>query len=359
MRILFASTRHAGHIGPLIPLARAAMRAGHEVVVATAGTSVPSDVPHHPVAGPSPEAVASVWKPVWPPAPVPAAHVVSALFFDLHARTALPDMLALVAEWEPDVIVRETMEFSSALAAADYDVPQIRFGIHLDAENDARVHELAPLPDPVAEAIEASPLLSLAPRSFGGPDDVLRFHEPAPPRSPEWDPPLVYVSFGSETPASDLFPRIYRNAIDALAELPVRVLVTTGRDPGELGPVPPSVHVARWVPQPVVMRHAAVMVGHGGSGSTLMALAAGVPQALVPLFVDGPANAARIAELGAGIALEGGPEADIGGAVRELLEMPRYSWAAGVVAAEIQGLPPIDDAVELLVQRSAAGHAIR
>jgi UDP:flavonoid glycosyltransferase YjiC (YdhE family) len=255
--------------------------------------------------------------------------------------------------------VRESMEFSSALAAADYDVPQIRFGVHLNAESDARVHELAPLPDAVAEAIEASPLFSLAPRSFGGPADVLRFHEPVPQRSPEWDPPLVYVSFGSETPASELFPRIYRNAIDALAELPVRVLVTTGRDPVELGPVPPSVHVARWVPQSVVMRHAAVMVGHGGSGSTLMALAAGVPQALVPLFVDGPANAARVAELGAGIALDGGPEADVGGAVRELLEMPRYSWAAGLAAAEIQALPPIEDAVELLVQRSAAGHAIR
>ena len=39
------------------------------------------------------------------------------------------------------------------------------------------------------------------------------------------------------------------------------------------------------------------------TGSTLTALAAGVPQAFVPLFVDGPANAARVAELGAGVGL--------------------------------------------------------
>jgi UDP:flavonoid glycosyltransferase YjiC (YdhE family) len=104
------------------------------------------------------------------------------------------------------------------------------------------------------------------------------------------------------------------------------------------------------------------MVGHGGSGSTLQALAAGVLQVLVPLFVDGPANAGRVAELGAGIALEGGPEADIGPAVQEVLAMPRYSWAAGLLAAEILTVPPIEDAVpelEAMAQRSAAGQAIR
>jgi UDP:flavonoid glycosyltransferase YjiC (YdhE family) len=83
---------------------------------------------------------------------------------------------------------------------------------------------------------------------------------------------------------------------------------------------------------------------------------------LVPLFVDGPSNARRVAELGAGIALDGGPTADIGGAVQELLAMPRYSWAGGLVAAEILSLPPIDEAVralEAIAQRSAAGQAIR
>jgi UDP:flavonoid glycosyltransferase YjiC (YdhE family) len=360
MRVLFASTRHAGHVGPLLPLARACLRAGHDVLVASPSSSVPADVPSRAIAGPSPEAAAAVWKPVWPPSQVPAATVISDLFFDLYAGTALPDMLELVADWRPDVIVRESMEFSSALAAERYGVPQVRFGIHLGADADAGLHALAPLPESVAAEVERSPLLTLAPRSFGGPADVRRFRDSVPPRLPDWERPLVYVSFGSETPASELFPAIYRNAIDALAELDVRVLVTTGRDPAELGPVPPSVHVERWVPQQVVMRQAAVMVGHGGSGSTLMALASGVPQVLVPLFVDGPSNAARVAELGAGIALEGGPEADIGPAVRELLAMPRYSWAAGVVAAEIGALPPIDDAVGFLeAQRSAAGQAIR
>ena len=61
--------------------------------------------------------------------------------------------------------------------------------------------------------------------------------------------PLVYVTFGSEAPASEHFPGVYRDTIAALAELPVPVLVTIGdrRDPAELGPLPPSVRVERWV----------------------------------------------------------------------------------------------------------------
>ena len=98
------------------------------------------------------------------------------------------------------------------------------------------------------------------------------------------------------------------------------------------------------------MREAAAMVGHGGSGSTLAALAAGVPQALVPLFVDGPANAARVAALGAGIALDGADAvaAELGAAVRPCSGTPRTARRAGAVAGEIAALPPIDDAVALL-----------
>ena len=95
--------------------------------------------------------------------------------------------------------------------------------------------------------------------------------------------------------------------IDALAGVRARVLVTVGRhaDPAELGPLPANVHVERWVAQASVMPHAAAMVAHGGAGTTLAALAAGVPLVLLPLSADQPINARRVAELGAGLALDG------------------------------------------------------
>jgi MGT family glycosyltransferase len=170
----------------------------------------------------------------------------------------------------------------------------------------------------------------------------------------------VYVSFGTEVPARtrSYFPELYRRVLDALAGLEARILMTIGdeREPSELDPLPSSVRVERWVPQAAVMREAAAMVGHGGAGSTLSALAAGVPMAVVPVFADQPSNARRVAEIGAGVAFDG-PEAmaGLGQAVRDLIEDPAYRDRARRVAAEIEALPPVDDGVRVL-SGLAKGH---
>ena len=128
----------------------------------------------------------------------------------------------------------------------------------------------------------------------------------------------------------------------------MRVLLTLGIevDPAALGALPANAHVERWVPQARVMRAAAAMVGHGGSGSTLAALAAGLPLAVMPLFADQDQNARRVAALGAGLYLERvTPEA-----VRTLLDDPAYWLAAQRVQLEIAGHAPIADVVPLLRQ---------
>src|SRR5687767_13780292 len=103
------------------------------------------------------------------------------------------------------------------------------------------------------------------------------------------------------------FPALYRAAIDALAPLAVRILMTIGdeRDHGELGRLPANVHVERWVAHDLVAPHASVVVGHGGYGTTLGTLRLGVPLVVVPLFSsDQWINAAAVAAAGAGVALD-------------------------------------------------------
>ena len=354
MRVLFAGTRGAGHVGPLVPFAHACLRAGHEVLFATPASAAKvvmrAGLPHRVVGEAPAEVVEDV---LWTRATSPE-EVIRDVFVGLHARTALPGMLDAVAEWRPDVIVRESMELASALAADRLEVPVVRVGIHLDSATDSTgwLEDVAASAlDVDAERLREGPLLT---RSPGGAEDgVHRFRTEVPRRR---SPELVYVTFGSEAPGSPHFPAVYRDAADALAALDVPVLMTIGdrRDPAELGPLPPNVQVEPWVGQADVMPRAAAIVSHGGSGSTLTALAAGVPQAFVPLFVDGPANARRVAELGAGI-LAGD---DLAADVRALIEHPRYALAAATAADEIAALPPVDAAVAL-IQRSAAGHAIR
>jgi len=221
-------------------------------------------------------------------------------------------------------------------------------GPHLDAgiDTDGALRALAaPALEQLGPFRLDAPVITLSP--FGGNGEVTRFRHPARERV---DESLIYVSFGSEIRS----PELFRSTAHALADVPKRVLMTIGRhvDPDALGPLPANVRVERWVDQGEVMPHAAAMVGHGGSGGTLAALAAGVPIAFLPQFVDGPANAARVEALGAGIIAT-----DVGDAVRRLLAYPSYRAAAERVASEIRGLPPVEDAVDLFSR--SAGSAVR
>ena len=94
---------------------------------------------------------------------------------------------------------------------------------------------------------------------------------------------------------------------------------------------------------------ASAMIGHGGFGTTMSALAAGVPQVVVPLFAfDQEINATRVAEVGAGIRLGGRLEAaeHVGDAVTRVLADDRMRVVAEGMADEIASLPEVSQIVE-------------
>ena len=138
-------------------------------------------------------------------------------------------------------------------------------------------------------------------------------------------------------------------------------------DPAALGALPPNVHVEPWIAQETVIPNSDAVVCHGGYGSVLGALAHGVPLVALPLFGDDQwANARRVAEIGAGVALEGdrrpgrrmldGPDpetlAALPGAIERVLADPGYRRAAGGVADAIDALAPVDAAVDALLVAS-------
>lgn len=203
----------------------------------------------------------------------------------------------------------------------------------------------------------AAPVLSLVPSALDGPRaggvPVVRLrYETAPPTEgaslPRWgDPeaPLVYVSYGTVTAGLAPFAAVYPATVTALADRPVRALVTVGDsgDPATLGPLPDNVLVERFRPQQDVMPLAAAVIGHGGFGTTMTALAHGVPLVVLPLFaLDQRINALAVADAGAGVALDGGP-ADVGRlgeALDAVLGDGSFGTGARRVADEISALPP-------------------
>ena len=305
--------------------------------------------------------------------------VIREVFGRIDAQAALPALLQTMDSWRPDVVVRESAEVGSLAAAERHGVPHVHvcIGMHdaasrlaeTMAEPLAELGRIAGLPEgQLASALAGETLFSLVPdlldHATGGPpaagQSVHRFHEPVPTadaeRPPEWgdpDRPLVYVTFGSVAGSIPFFAGVFREALDALAGFDANILMTVGRqvDPAGLGPLPSNARVEQWLPQADVLAHAAAMLGHGGFGTTMGALAAGVPQVVAPLFAfDQAVNGAHVAAVGAGLTTSIGPGA-VGRAAAEvptLLVTRSYAEGAERVAAALRALPHPADAVALL-----------
>ena len=354
MRILFASTQGAGHFGPLIPYIDAAARNGHETLIVGPPTLKARGYEFKAGASPPDEVLGPLWARMssLPPAQGDLV-VVGQIFAALNVDAMLPTLEETIEEWRPDLVLREAAEYASAIAAERQAVPHVRVSAGVALVEEASIAIAAPTLEErhpgIARRIAESAYLSFFPAGADpSPFPLTRYRHPAvdvkPEPLPDWwlgdERPLVYVSFGSVAATFPPAAQVYGAALAAVAELPVRVLLTLGGNELELVDVPSNVHVESWVSEPDVLADASAAVGHGGTGTTLSALAAGCPLVVVPLFGDQPSNAVRIAVAGAGVASS---VEQIGERIRLVLEEDRFRVTARALAAEMRSYPPVDD----------------
>jgi UDP:flavonoid glycosyltransferase YjiC (YdhE family) len=388
MRVLFSSTRGTGHLQPLLPYAHALRAHGHEVLVAAPAevseTLRDAKLNHAPFGHPGDETLAPIWARFRQvPADEINAIALREIFAGVNATAALPKLRETIDAWRPDLVVRDSAEFAAPVAAERAGVPHARVAVHmvsfeevfaaLIAEPMDSLRRGAGLSPDQAAFLRTEPVFSAFPASLDDPSDPdasAPMPVPFRVRTPDETPaavtgpwaqvddsrPLVYVTFGTIAGGTPHVRSVYRTALDALAGLPVRALLTTGRglEADALGTIPANVHVEEWVPQRDVVAHAAALVCHGGSGTVRGALAAGLPMVAVPLFADQPHNARRVAAVGAGIALPAPDAAALRAAVQRVLGEADFGHGARRIADEIAALPSIDAAVAALVAIAAA-----
>jgi MGT family glycosyltransferase len=226
----------------------------------------------------------------------------------------------------------------------------------LPALNAARAeHGLAPLEHVLDQGRSAARVLVLTSRAFDfigplppvvkhvGPrlDDPLWAQEWTPPIG---DKPLILVALSAGFQGQE---ELLRRIVDALAALPVRAIATTGHgiDPAAV-PAPENVDVVRAAPHREVLREAQLVVTHCGHGTTLKALAAGVPIVGLPMGRDQLDVAARLVHAGAGVRLDqSAPPTEIAAAIRDVLADDRYRAAAERIARVIEDETATDLAV--------------
>jgi hypothetical protein len=370
--VLFTSLREKSHFLPLVPFIGALQRRGHVV-----GVSAPADFAERvhalgaeflPFGHPGEEGLGPIWarmRDATGDALMTLA--VGELFAGACAGAAVPGLLEIVERWKPDVVLRESCEFAGLVAAEKLGVRHARiaiFGQKWEADivslaatpvdHHGRAVGLAP--DPGGERIRNEVALTLFPQSFEAAQPVGALHrirlprKDAPPLPDWWGSPqgrFVYVTLGMVAGGVERARVAYRAAIDALAELEVRALLTVGTDLplDALGELPPNVHVERFVPQDDVIPHAAAVVCHGGSGTVLGALAAGVPLVVAPMFADQPYNAERITAIGAGLAVPPGNAEELRTVLARVLAEESFRSASERMAREMTTHSSLDDAV--------------
>jgi UDP:flavonoid glycosyltransferase YjiC (YdhE family) len=373
-RILIAATGGTGHVAPLLPFADAFARRGDDVLL-IGPPSLAETVRHtgHRVrtgAAPPADELAAIWSRVPTVSRAAAAILVDReIFGRLSTAAMLSTMVRTCREWRPDLVLREPCEYASVVTADSEGIPHAQVAISMADVETSALELVAPvLPAGLTDRIRAAPYVtrfpaSLDPSSF---PVTRRFREVSADGAalPAWwpgdDRPLVYLTLGTVAGGLPGAAAAYRAALDAVAELPVRVLLTVGRkfDAAVLGDVPSNTHVAAWVPQADVLRDAAVVCCHGGSGTTFGALAAGVPLVLLPMFADQPANGRRLAAAGAGVVVEplGGAEDTMGrfgsvdvprirAAIESVLRDTGYRAAAMRIADEMRRLPTVAELI--------------
>jgi UDP:flavonoid glycosyltransferase YjiC (YdhE family) len=299
-------------------------------------------------------------------------HQFAMLFARFHAPAKLPEVIGVARSWRADAIVYDSCDLAAPIAAASLGLPSVNhsFGamIPLAALEAARDY-LEPLwrgeglePDAYAGAFRGL-FVDLAPPSFAWEQPrgrVVRLRPvpdaagSAPPWLEELEPPLVYVTMGTVYNQ----PELFRPLLDGLNGYG-SALVTVGRnvEPDALGGLPPRVRVERFVPQAHVLQRAAAVVSHGGSGTTLGALAHGLPLVLVPQAADQFDNAARAEAAGAAVVLRPGEvtAGSVRAALGRVLGEPAFAEAARAIAAEIAEMDTVDEAATAVEEFIAGG----
>jgi UDP:flavonoid glycosyltransferase YjiC (YdhE family) len=386
-RVLFVSVPQAGHLTPLMPLARAIIDLGGESILASGpdarDTADAHGLPFRPI-GPAYEEWFGLLRSRTRGFPgdglAPSRiekYFLPRLFGEVGAAQVVDDLLEATRSLEPDLIVFEPVSFAAPLVGAVTGTPCINHTV--GPLSDPEVLELVGdvmspmwrefgLNVPPAAGVYQGITLTICPPSLDPASrdlpgsrslrPVSRSADPNPPlpvqrRHPH--APLVYVTLGTFSNNLELFGLI----LEALEGEDLEVVATIGadKDPAELTARPRNATIEQFIPQHQLLPHCDAVIHHAGAGTTFGILAHGLPSVALPQSADNFNIADRLSQAGVSETLM--PEqvnADtILGALRRVLGEPRHQALAEKLAAEIAAMPGAEEvAGSLLDDRPAS-----
>lgn len=386
MRVLVAVLPGVGHFFPTVPLAWALRCAGHEVLVATAAEGVDSAVRAGlPVVDTAPGVdIGAIFRQHWGGTAgrsqllaqrgrdlARAGSRTPDRVFELFAQVSSPladEMLRVARRWRPDLVIYTRLQAAGLLVAAALDIPAVEHGVGFVREAGFAERYLSflgpmferngvPLKPPEVVSVQVAPPEMMIGDGDGWPMRYVPYN--AGGVLPDWLTPAaarrrVVVTLGTVVP--------WMTGLDALvpvlaaaAEVDAEFVLALGEgaDLDALGTLPANVRTVSWVPLAALLAESAAVLHHGGAGSTLTALAAGVPQLVLPHGADQFVNAEAVARHGCGLTRE--PESVDAAVLDELLSDGPVRAAARAGADAVRVLPAPASLVPRLEAMVATG----
>lgn len=370
MRVLFVTPPFYGLLYPVISLAHGLRAAGHDVLVATCGQATASAAAAGlPVVDCAPEVdVEKFYSRIGKAADRPAGAKPGAApprfgGFTFYSDEMADRALAVASRWQPDLVVYPPHGSGAGqLIATKLGVPSVLQGLGfmhtaehqelfkagMTAANER--HGLAATELPAAWLDVAPPSMRIVDSS--GRVDLRYVPYNGGGVLPDWlfepiDRPRIAVTLGTVSPKVGGLGKL-APVIEAAHVLDAEFVIALGDvDASGLGSLPDNVRPMGWVPLGPLLAASDAIVNHGGAGTVLTALDAGIPQIVIPGGADQPANAEAVAKRGCGLALEDselGPES-----IQRLLTDDGLATAAAEVRAEMRTMPSPADLVPYLV----------
>ncbi|MGX8909857.1 nucleotide disphospho-sugar-binding domain-containing protein [Streptomyces netropsis] len=375
LRILIIPSPVVTHLMPLVPLAWALRAAGHELLVVGQPDvmGVARQAGLNAVSIGDRFGMEDVFRSMLVPGKRPIelwgrldpAHLehFPPVWKD-HSDRVLPAYLEFARAYRPDLIVADPMEFNSLVVGGLLGVPVLhhRFGVDAVSEpvraaargalrDSCRGLGLDELPDPGIQLDPCPPGLQLPGLQqalpiryvpFNGSGEVpswLRQERPSAPGKRR-----VVVSLGTRTLALNGVPfmRALLRSFDGLRDVEAIATVPEAfRD--EIGAVPGNVRMTDPVPLHLLVETCDAVVHHGGSGTVLTTVHAGLPHLVLPQMADQFGHADQLVATGVGIMIgDAAGQNDpvcLRGALEELLSEPGYAKGASELREAMREMP--------------------
>lgn len=360
MRALFVTLDGGGNLRPALGIAQEIVRRGGSVRflgnevqrAAIEAAGLPFEPFRH---GPDYDASQ-------PRSTLSAIRDLTALF---ASRGIGRDALALLRSEPVDAVLVDCLLWGAALEIADADVPVVSL-VHSQWEyfrKNARgpIGKIARLRGANAVRAESAAALTLvttrsdietdpsAPEAAGARHVGFVWQGTPIQAEPDRARPRVLVSFSTTS-----FPgqqEALQSAVDALADAPVDLVVTTGAVSASALRVPVGVRVEQRIDHRELLPTTALVVGHGGHATTARALAHGIPLLVLPMhpLLDQPAIGRAVERLGVGRSMSKKSSAvAIRAAVMDLLADGAMRARARKIGAEIRAQDGAVVAADLL-----------